>query len=127
MLASYKPDLGIAIAWGLDVSPSLSPTEGPGRFNEEWATSFPDPEASAHFLDFFYHGTLVERQVYVNVDARCNLPMPRKEFDGEGAETELKALTITPWQESFFRTLNALETTVDYDSYLGRAGFEVRG
>jgi hypothetical protein len=126
MRASYEPDLAISIAWGLDLSPSLSPVDGPRTFNEDWATGFPDPEATAHFLDFFYYGTLVEREVYVNVDARCNLPLPRKEFDGEGSDAKLKALTITPWQQSFFRTLNALETTVDYDSYLRRAGFEVR-
>lgn len=35
-------------------------------------------------------------------------------------------LSITPWQRDFFRVLNALQTTVDYDDYIRRAGFKVR-
>lgn len=119
MRAAYKPDLCIGIGWGLPVYPSER------TFDEDWATQFPDPEASWHFVDLFYCGALVERQSYVNVDGRCNLPLPRRKVEGEGADAKVTALTITQWQRDFFRTLNALETTVDYDDYLGRAGFEI--
>ncbi len=123
MRAAYKPDLAIGIGWGMNVQPAL---DGDARtFDESWATSFPDPGASWHFIDFLYHGTLVERQSYVTVDARCNLPLPRREVDGEGADAEVTGLVITSWQRDFFRVLNALETSVDYDDYLRRAGFQV--
>lgn len=119
MRASYKPDLQIGIGWGMSVFPSER------KFEEDWATQFPDPEASWHFVDFLYGGALVERKSYVNVDSRCNLPLPRREIEGGGADAEVKALTVTAWQRDFFRTLNALETSVDYDDYLRRAGFKV--
>ncbi len=94
-------------------------------FNEEWATEFPDPEATSHFVDFFFEGALVARERYVNVDSRCDLPMPEREVEGEGADAKVVKLSITPWQRDFFRVLNALQTAVDYDSYVRRAGFEV--
>jgi len=123
--AAFKLDLAITIAWGM-------PTDGWSdvgerrTFNEEWATKFPDPEASSHFVDFFFEGALVARERYVSVDSRCDLPMPEREFEGEGEETKVTGLWITPWQRDFFRVLNGLQTSVNYDSYLSRAGFEIR-
>ncbi len=94
----------------------------PRVFHEEWATSFPDPNATRHFLDFFYNGALVAREPYVRVDGRCYLPIPKSETDSEGG---VKGLTITQWQYDFFRVLNALVTTVEYESYVKDAGFTV--
>lgn len=125
MRAAFKSNVAIGIAWGMYVDPTLDISAAPRRFDEDWATNFPDPDATWHFVDFFYCGALVNRESYVNVDSRCNLPLPKKEFDGEGLDTKITALTITPWQRDFFRVLNALETSVDYDSYLHRAGFKV--
>ncbi len=122
--ASFKPDLAIGIAWGMDADPAL---DGEKRvFNEEWATQFPDQAATKHLVDFFYNGALVGREHYVRVDGRCSLPIPRMELEGQGPEAEVTALTITAWQADFFRVLNALETAVEYDRYLDEAGFELR-
>lgn len=119
--ASYRPNVLVGMAWGLDVRPGNSRR----TFDEEWATKFPDPEASWHYVDFFYGGTLVERTSYVYVDSHCDLPLPEKEIEGEGIDATVSALTITPWQRDFFRLLNALDSGVDYDSYLTRAGFQI--
>ena len=122
--AAYKPDLAIGIAWGLETNPRSGLGDEPHIFKEDWATKFPDPDATRHFLDFFYNGALVAREPYVSVDGRCDLPIPKRETDGEDVVT---GLTITQRQYDVFRVLNALVTTVDYDSYVQRAGFKVEG
>jgi hypothetical protein len=123
--AAYKPDLSIGIAWGMYAHPPL-PGERPEIFHEEWATQFPDDRPTMHWVDFFYCGGLVDRQYYVYIDARCKMPLPQLKFaPGDALDGKVTALTITPWQRDFFRVLNALETTIDYDGYLRRVGFEV--
>jgi len=124
--AAFKPDLAIGIAWGMYTDALTGTGERRQIFQEEWATSFPDPEATQHFVDFFFEGAIVARERYVNVDSRCDLPMPKRKIEGEGADAKIVELSITPWQLNFFRVLNALQTAVDYDSYVRRAGFEVR-
>jgi hypothetical protein len=124
MRASYKPDLAIGIAWGMYADPPL-PGERPEIFHEEWATQFPDDRPTLHLIDLFYFGALIDRQYYVYVDSRCKLPLPRRVFAPDDKGGKVTALTITPWQRDFFRVLNALETTVDYDGYVARAGLTV--
>jgi hypothetical protein len=123
MRAAYKPNLGITIAWGLDRT-----SHRPNEFSEPWHQDFPDSGASAHFVDFFYNGDLVHREVYVDVDGgRANLPLPHRDFDSEtGDRPTVTAYWITRWQYEFFKTLDQLERSSDFDSYLQRAGFEVR-
>ena len=123
--AAFKGDLAIGIAWGMHTEPAVALGNERRTFNEGWATKFPDPEATSHFLDFFYNGALVERQRYVHVDSRCDLPMPDVEYEGQGPDVKVTALTITPWQLSFYRILNDLQRSVDYDSYVERAGFQI--
>lgn len=123
--AAYKPNLSIGIAWGMYAHSPL-PGERPEIFHEDWATQFPDDRPTMHLLDFFYCGALVDRQYYVHVDSRCKMPLPERTFAADDSrDSKVTALTITPWQRDFFRVLNALETTVDYDSYLKRVGFQV--
>ncbi len=124
--AAFKPDLAIGIAWGMHTDALTGIGTERRTFNEEWATSFPDPEATQHFVDFFFEGALVARERYVHVDSRCDLPMPKRKIEGEGADAKIVELSITPWQRDFFRVLNALQTSVNYDSYISRAGFEIR-
>lgn len=114
MRAALKADLSIGIAWGL---------EGMNDFKEPWHASLPDPGAASRYVDFFYNGNLVERMLYVTVDGgRANVPIPHRDFDGD----DVKAYWITRWEHDFFKTLNALESTYDFDDYLRRVGFEVR-
>ena len=68
MVASYKPDLSITMAWGLTAN---------RNFDETWATNFPDPNASSHHVDVFFNNALVYRDLFVSVDGgRAKLPLP---------------------------------------------------
>jgi hypothetical protein len=124
MRASYKPNLAVGIAWGMYVHPPL-PGERPEIFYEDWATQFPDDRPTMHSVDFFYFGAMIARHYYVHVDSRCKLPLPQRVFAPDDEGGKVTALTITPWQLDFFRVLNGLETTVNYDGYVARAGFTV--
>lgn len=121
MRASYKPNLAIGIAWGLEIQP------GRNRYEADWATNFPDSEASGHFLDFFYQGMFINREVWVSVDGgRCMLPAPRRILDdAEGPAPKTVGFSISGWQYDFFRTVDALEKHSDFDTYVKQAGFEV--
>jgi hypothetical protein len=114
MRAAYRPDVSLALAWGLTAQ---------AEFRDSWTDRLSDEPASTHFVDFFWNGALIERGLYVAVDSgRCNLPIPQWDLTGE----RTGALWITRWQHSFFALLNALEAVSDFDRYLTDAGFEVR-
>jgi hypothetical protein len=114
MRAAYRPDVSIALAWGLTAHE---------EFEDTWTRTFAHGPASARFVDFFYNGALVERGLYVAVDGgRCKLPIPQRDLAG----TRRPGLWVTRWQHDFFALLNALEGVTDFDLYLRDAGFEVR-
>jgi hypothetical protein len=114
MRAAYRPDLSMALAWGLTAHEEIE---------ESWTRTVAHGSASSHFIDFFYHGALVERGLYVLVDGgRCKLPVPQRDL----ADARPGGLWITRWQHDFFALLNKLEAVADFDLYLRDAGFEVR-
>lgn len=77
--AVYKPDPTITIAWGLTAMES---------FSAPWTKKFPahDPiDVWSCYLDIFYCGALVHREMYVELDGgRCSVPLPRTERDDTG-------------------------------------------
>lgn len=90
---------------------------------EPWLEKFADQYASSHFLDFFYMGNLVHREVYVSVDGgRAHLPLPQIM---RNEKREVSMLMITYEQDQFFQLLNQLEVPLDYMKYRNEAGFEV--
>jgi hypothetical protein len=115
LVAVYKPDLTISMAFGL---------ESNDEFVEPWANRFPDPNASSHYIDFFFGSNLIHRGLYVSVDGgRADLPLPRPHYSK--IDHKLERVTITTKQDSFFRLFNQFEAQKDYDSYRERAGFEI--
>jgi len=115
MVASFKHDLSISMAWGLQSNPD---------FKEEWANKFPDPQASSSFIDFFYQGVLIFRELYVSVDgARCRLPLPDREFDDQ--TNQVIRLTVPRDKHEFFQLFDSMESLSDFDNYFVRAGFEI--
>jgi hypothetical protein len=107
MRGAYKPDVSVGIAWGY---PSND------NWHEAWVENFPDKQASSHFVDFFYNGMLVDREVYISADGgRAYIPLPK-----------IDTLTITQWQYEFFGMLDRLERTSDFDGYLRRAGITIQ-
>ena len=107
MRAAYRPDTCVGIAWGYPLSSDWA---------EEWVKVFPDQRASSAYVDFFYNGMLVAREIYISVDGgRAMLPLPTHE------------MTITPWQRDFFQMLDGLEKHSDFDRYLRQAQITVAG
>lgn len=115
MVASYKKNLSISIAWGLRHN---------DNFIEEWANKFPDSKAMSSYLDFFYNGVLVLREIIVSVDGgRCYLPLPKREIDDTNYTT--KRLYISNVKSDFVRMLNSFSNTRDYERYLKESGIEL--
>lgn len=68
-----KAEISVSFAWGLEHNRS---------FYEEWLDSFSNKKTSSGFIDFFYNGCLVHRDIYVSVDdGRVNMPLPDRVFD----------------------------------------------
>jgi hypothetical protein len=106
--ASYRPDIAIGIAWGY---PSNK------NWHEPWIDNFSDKSAHSDFVDFFYNGMLVQREVYVVVDGgRAYLPVPSVENQ-----------TITRWEYDFFKVLDGLERLSEFDRYIRQAGISIEG
>lgn len=58
-VAIYMPDISITMAFGLTAVED---------FKEDWAKRFPNSSASSSIVDLFYNGSLVYRDIFVNVD-----------------------------------------------------------
>ncbi|GED14806.1 hypothetical protein [Aneurinibacillus migulanus] len=114
-VASLKTDLSISLAWGM---------EHRDNFMEEWANKFPDPKATSSFIDFFYNGTLVYRDIYVTVDGgRVSIPLPDREIDDK--TYEVTRYSIPKKKYELFKLINGSGSTYDYDNYIQRAGIEI--
>lgn len=107
MAAVYMPNASITLAWGL---------RHRDEFREDWTDLFPDKSASSSWVDVFYNGALVYRDLYVAVDGgRASLPLPIGQ-----------ALEVPAGKYRFFRTLDAIEhATSQYETYIERAGFKI--
>lgn len=116
MIASLKKDLSISMAWGYPHNDD---------FNEPWANQFADSRASSDFIDFYYNGVVVFRDIYVAVDGgRCYLPLPAQQFDPES--DKVIGYSITREEYNFFRIFNSMQTMVNkFDWYFDRAGFRI--
>ncbi|MBI3300931.1 MAG: hypothetical protein HYZ72_02475 [Deltaproteobacteria bacterium] len=115
VVASLKTDLSISLAWGFPHNP---------EFKEPWANKFPDSSASSAFVDFFYNGVLVFRDIYVSVDGgRCMIPLPDREFDKE--THQVRRLIVPRGKYSFFRLLDSFEKVSDFNSYFEGTGIEI--
>lgn len=110
MVASYKPDLSITIAWGLRFG------DDDTRIDEAWAINNPNPSpAGIRIIDLFYNNSLVFRTEYAVVDGgRCNLPLPGHSQNGN--------LEVAQGYSDFIKKLNSIESDIDYDVYFGRTG-----
>ena len=108
VVAVYKPDVSITMAWGLTVH---------ADFQEPWANEFPDRRASSHYVDIFFNSALVFREMYVSVDGgRAYLPLPRR----------AEAHVIPADYARFVCLLNALSFHVSqWDRYFTQAKFTV--
>lgn len=111
--ATFKPDISISLAWGLDNNIEFGERE---RITEEWATKFPDKNgALSAWVDFFYNDSLVLRTLYAAVDGgRCKLPFPHLGDNG--------GYVVSREYSDIMKIINNIESTIDYDRYLNGSG-----
>lgn len=113
--AILKSDLSVTIAWGITHNDD---------FTEEWANKFSDPKAISSFLDFFYNGSLVYRDIIVAVDGgRCYIPLPDRDIDDK--TYRVKSLTLPSSKYELVKLINEFQSTIDYDMYCKQAGINV--
>lgn len=114
-IASLKTDLSISMAWGMTHNDD---------FYEDWSSKFPDPKASSSYIDFFYNGVLVYRDIYVSIDGgRCYIPLPDMQFNG--STHKLEKFTVPIEKFNFFRLINSVTSSYDYDRYFTMTGIEI--
>jgi hypothetical protein len=114
-VATFKQDISVSFAWGMQSNDD---------FMEDWANKFPDSHASSYYIDFFYHGSLIARELGVSVDGgRVTLPLPDRDIDSRTYET--RRLTVTSQMNSILKLINSMTSSYDYDEYLKRAGIVV--
>jgi len=115
VVASFRGDLSISLAWGLEDNPD---------FSEGWTRKFPNTQAPSSFLDFFYNGALVWREELIAVDGgRCYLPLPALPADGEA--DGVNGIGLPRGKSDVIRLVNSLTSIYDYDQYLEKAGLQV--
>jgi ketosteroid isomerase-like protein len=112
--AAYVPDLSISLAWGLPDK---------DKFDAPWVERL-GVSASSHWLDLFYNGVLVERQLRIFlgrqiwVGPEVGLPLPcSAPTDDEATPPKLR---ITKWQRQLFAVVDALEHCSELESALWR-------
>jgi hypothetical protein len=112
---SLKKNLLVSVATGITHNDD---------FIEPWANKFPDPQATSAYVDFFYAGTLVFRDIFVAVDGgRCRLPLPRQHINQRTQKVE--RLTVPEPKSIFYLLLNEISGAHDYYHYLNQSGIEI--
>lgn len=106
---AYRRDLSITMAYGM-----LSREEP----RAEWVSRFPDPRATARYLDFFFNSALVFRDVLISVDgAQCVLPQPNP---GPTSPYE-----VPRRRRDIARLVHQITNPMrDFDDYFGHAQFK---
>lgn len=86
-----------------------------GRFYEEWATSFPDPNARKKEFELCYAGNEIDILYTAMVDgARMYIPYPK-----------LTDMTISQKDYRLGQIVNVMNAAYGFDSYLNRAGITI--
>jgi hypothetical protein len=109
IVAVYKPDVSISLAWGLVMN---------SNFQEQWINTFHDRRASSHFVDLFYNKSLVHRAIYVVMDGgRAKLPL---------AILKDSELQVPKAYHDFIKLIDQIDTYhSQFDSYFQRANFKI--
>lgn len=115
-IATLKDDINIFVAWGLTHNDD---------FVEKWANEkFSDKKAISSYFDFFYNNSLVLREIGVAVDGgRCYIPLPEVKVNSKLNKVE--GYFLSKEKHEFFRLINNMTSTYDYDSYFNRTGIQL--
>jgi hypothetical protein len=67
--ATFKSDVSIAMRWGRSCN---------SDFSEDWTDKFLNKEAASQYVEIFFNGSPVFKDIYVSVDGdKGILPMPK--------------------------------------------------
>lgn len=116
-IAIYRKDISISLAWGLEEN---------DNFNEDYATRFADTSASTAWLDLFYNGSLIKRELYVVVDGgRAFLPIADRIV--EKNTYKITGWTVNQDRHNLIKLLNEIRSNAyDFDSYFARSGIQIK-
>lgn len=127
-IAVLLEDVDISIAWGYD--PDESAWGGGQRDFDfsDFLPSFPDEKTSRMYADVFYHGSLVDRALFVVADGgRYYVPIPRTEYpDKTGYTAEKLGEPVhhyTRWDIGFARIVHSFEHGHPFDELLSRMNY----
>jgi hypothetical protein len=122
--AAYRSDVSLGLAFG------LSPVDDQRDF--EFLKHFADRRSHPTFLDIFWNGMLVHREMGLVVDGgRMTLPWPRQPVDASPSRdrSEVVAELVSKQAAALWRLVAEFEGHVgpgdSFDEYLAQAGFVV--
>lgn len=93
-VAAFRDDVAITLAWGLEHRKSYN-----APFSDRW----PDTHVSSFFVDVFYNGALIDREVLISVDGgRAYLPAPNNLGVVKGIAKEIARLVDSMVRRSEF-------------------------
>lgn len=114
-MASYKPNLSITIAWGIQVG------DKDDNVDRDWATNNPDKDGGkSNYLDFFYNNALVFRTSYCTVDGgRCEIPFPTYDESGD--------IYVPKQYHDLIKKFSEIVNGANiFDDYFKRTGISIR-
>ena len=115
--ATYRPNAGIGLVWGLSDRLDLLTLR---------SVRFVDPRGWSTVLGVLWNGSLVDRYLGLVVDGgRAVLPFPDDwRSQPDWFSHPLTGGRVTESQVGIWRVVNALEGTgAEYDAYLSKSGF----
>ncbi|WP_228235891.1 hypothetical protein [Allomuricauda sp. M10] len=113
-VASFKHDLSITMAWGINIGDEDDKVDRP------WATSEYGEPGIQHFLDIFYNNALVFRTLYCVVDKSCPIPFPDNDEKG--------IITVPKKYYELIKTFSSIAYGIEnwFDNYFDKSGIEIR-
>jgi hypothetical protein len=119
----YKPDVALGIACGLDFMPN---SDGEAeKLSFDWAQRFADKTVTGSWVDVFWDGSLVDRELVYNADGgRALLPAPHAMYHSDSiTEPEIIGEYVTQWEYHIARVVAGFESHGDYEADVKRVGF----
>ncbi|PRZ34790.1 hypothetical protein CLV47_12322 [Antricoccus suffuscus] len=122
-IAAYKPDVGVTLAWGMPMYADNHPEMTP-----DWIDKFPLVDSvSYYFIDVFWNGSVIDRDLYTVMDSRTYLPLPNPIYNetAVGSTAARERYEVTHYQVALARLVNNLANhqDTDFDQALNRTGF----
>lgn len=125
MVATYRPDVALTIAWGLTTRIDQQPRRQP-----EWLQKFHSTKpVVGKFADVFWNGALIDRVEYETVD-NTYLPNAEPVYANSSAidDAELTGYEVARFDYELVRLIHILSgnsVAANYEDDFERAGFTV--